>query len=327
MSSERIRYAMDQGALELPDGPVALFGAPADAPLSGIDPSQVTVIQRDAVATTAWQAHGVTVRTAPEGRYACAIVTLPRARDLAEAWLAEAAAHADLLVIDGAKTDGIESIAKAVKKRTRIDGQVSKAHGKCLWLKPGDALADWSRPDMHQNAEGDWVAPGVFSADAADPASRALAQALPAALKGHAADLGAGWGWLSREILAKEGVKTLHLVESDHAALSCARRNLDDSRAVYHWADATDWTPPAKLDCVVMNPPFHIGRKADPALGRAFIETAARALAPHGQLYMVANRHLPYETTLAELFRETAEIGGDNRFKLLHATRPIRTRR
>jgi len=73
-----------------------------------------------------------------------------------------------------------------------------------------------------------------------------------------------------------------------------------------------------------MNPPFHAGRAADPALGRAFIAAAARMLAPSGQLWMVANRHLPYEATLRETFRNVADAGGDGAFKVFHATRPLR---
>jgi 16S rRNA (guanine1207-N2)-methyltransferase len=37
---------------------------------------------------------------------------------------------------------------------------------------------------------------------------------------------------------------------------------------------------------------------------------------------MVANRQLPYETTLAERFAEAEEIGGDRTYKLLRARRP-----
>jgi 16S rRNA (guanine1207-N2)-methyltransferase len=143
-------------------------------------------------------------------------------------------------------------------------------------------------------------------------------------LKGRIADLGAGWGWLSREILRRPAVKSLHLVEADHAALDCARQNVSDARAAFHWADATRWAPETPLDAVVTNPPFHVGRRADPALGRAFLEAGARMLAPHGQLWLVANRHLPYETTLDALFRDVTEIGGDSRFKILQAARKRR---
>jgi 16S rRNA (guanine1207-N2)-methyltransferase len=73
-----------------------------------------------------------------------------------------------------------------------------------------------------------------------------------------------------------------------------------------------------------MNPPFHAGRAADPALGRAFIAAAARMLSPTGQLWLVANRHLAYETALQEHFRQVAEIGGDPSFRIMHAARPKR---
>ncbi|MBN8194873.1 methyltransferase, partial [Bacillus sp. NTK074B] len=80
-------------------------------------------------------------------------------------------------------------------------------------------------------------------------------------------------------------------------------------RARFHWADATN---PLKLqlDVVVMNPPFHQGRDANPRLGAQFIRTAAAMLKPSGQLFMVANRHLPYEATLAECFRKHGELPG-----------------
>jgi 16S rRNA (guanine1207-N2)-methyltransferase len=329
MSADRLSFALASGGLSLPgDGRIALFGAPGDAALDGLDPTRVEVIQTFFPDHTAWQQRGIAVQTEPEGPYAAVIVTLPRARDLAEDRIARASALAPggLVVVNGAKTDGVEALAKALRSRVTLLGQVSKAHGKCLWFKGGADLADW-RHDPARLPSGDLTAPGIFSADGPDPASHALAKALPATLKGRFADLGAGWGWLSRQILARESITELHLVEAEKAALDCARENVTDARAQFHWADATDWTPASALDGVIMNPPFHQGRKADPDIGRAFITSAARILAPHGRLWLVANRHLPYEATLTESFRETTEIGGDNRFKILQAARPSRQRR
>lgn len=329
MSMDRLTHAITAGGLTLPaEGRIALFGAPGDAALDTLAPARCEVIQSFYPDYAAWQRRGLTVRTAAEGPYAVAVVTVPRARDLAETLVAEASAltPGGLVVIDGAKTDGVESLAKALRKRVAIEGQVSKAHGKCLWFAGGADLSDWRR-DLQTLPSGDVTAPGVFSADGLDPASRALASALPETLKGHIADLGAGWGWLSRQVLRHDSVTELHLVEADKRALDCARFNVTDPRAHFHWADATDWTPPTPLDGVVMNPPFHHGRKADPQIGRDFISAAARILAPHGQLWLVANRHLPYEAALAEAFRETSQIGEDPRFKILHAARPSRQKR
>ncbi len=327
MSQDRLSYAIASGGLALPEtGRIALIGAPGDAPLGALDPARLDVVQSFAPDHAAWQRRGVNAVTEAQGRYAVAIVTLPRARDLAEDHIARASTLADLVVVDGAKTDGIEAIAKALRGRLSVRGQVSKAHGKCLWFTGGVDLSDWLHAPRTL-PDGEITAPGVFSADGPDPASEALAAALPATLKGRFADLGAGWGWLSKRILTRVDIKDLHLVEADKTALDCARQNVTDPRALFHWDDATIWTPPQPLDGVIMNPPFHQGRKADPQLGRAFIASAARILAPHGQLWLVANRHLPYETALAESFRDTSEIGDDSRFKILHAARPTRQRR
>jgi 16S rRNA (guanine1207-N2)-methyltransferase len=73
-----------------------------------------------------------------------------------------------------------------------------------------------------------------------------------------------------------------------------------------------------------MTPPFHTTRSADPALGQGFIAAAARNLTRNGDLWMVANRHLPYEATLNDVFAQVQEVTGDNRFKVFHASRPRR---
>ena len=47
-------------------------------------------------------------------------------------------------------------------------------------------------------------------------------------------------------------------------------------------------------------------------------------LARQGVLWMVANRHLPYDRSLSALFRDVQEIGGDAAFRLVRASHPLR---
>ncbi|KIC37631.1 MFS transporter [Ruegeria sp. ANG-R] len=251
------------------------------------------------------------------------IVFLPRAKALARALVFRACTRASgIVVVDGAKTDGVDSLLKDIRKRVAVEGPISKAHGKIFWFQSDAAVfADWAAPDV-QMVEGYRTAPGVFSADGIDPASALLLKSLPRKPGGHVADLGAGWGYLSAGLCRNEALRSLHLVEADHTALTCARANVDDPRARFHWADATSWAAPEPLDAVVMNPPFHTSRSADPTLGQGFIASAARNLKRSGDLWMVANRHLPYEATLSAAFVHVAEVAGDNRFKVFHASRP-----
>ncbi len=334
MASSRLSLALTDGGLALPgDGRIAVFAPRADTDLSALPRARCDMISGVRPDIDALSAAGWTTAQAPRDgiAYGAAVVFVPRAKARARALIAQAAdaAQGGLLVIDGQKTDGIDSILRDCRKRAGIIGSFSKAHGKTIWLAAdAGAFADWASAGPAPIAGGYVTAPGVFSADAVDPASALLADALPAEIGAHVVDLGAGWGYLSRRVLAQcSGVRRIDLVEADHDALACARINVDDPRAAFHWADATRWRPDSACDAVVMNPPFHTGRAADADLGRAFIAAAAAMLAPRGCLWMVANRHLPYEASLSQHFAQVVEVGGDPRFKVLSAARPSRQRR
>lgn len=70
-----------------------------------------------------------------------------------------------------------------------------------------------------------------------------------------------------------------------------------------------------------MNPPFHTGRAAEPAIGQGMIRAAAAALKPGGRLFLVANRQLPYERMLSAAFKSVVELASDKTFKILSARR------
>jgi 16S rRNA (guanine1207-N2)-methyltransferase len=167
-------------------------------------------------------------------------------------------------------------------------------------------------------ALGMWTQPGLFSWDRIDPGSRQLAEAL-GTLGGRGADLGCGTGYLARAVLAQPKVERLDLVDLDRRAIAAARRNVEDGRAHFHWADARSEPPLEALDFVVMNPPFHDGGAEDRALGQAFIRRAHAALRKGGRLWVVANRHLPYEGVLTPLFAQVELRGGQGGFKVYEA--------
>jgi len=75
-----------------------------------------------------------------------------------------------------------------------------------------------------------------------------------------------------------------------------------------------------------MNPPFHVSRAAEPDLGAAFIEAAAKVLTGSGHLWLVANRQLPYEAVLERSFRRVETVTSNSGFKVLSAQGPRRTR-
>jgi len=320
----RLSRAVPDGAFDMAAGQkIVVFNADTEARFDALGAFDLHMIVDSRLAFDHWQKQGFDTATGAGQSYAAALVCLPRAKAQARAMIAQAMrVTGGRVLVDGQKQDGVESVLRDMRKLLPVLGQVNKAHGKLFWCDANqDALADWAAgPALTEG--GFWTAPGVFSADAVDPASALLVQALPERLGARVADFGAGWGYLSAHALTDQSIQTIDLVEAGYMALECAKRNVTDPRAQFHWADATQWKPEKPLDCVIMNPPFHSGRAAEPALGQAFISAAARSLARSGTLWMVANRHLPYEEALAARFKEVRSIGDDPRFKLFCAMRP-----
>ncbi|MEM9579567.1 MAG: class I SAM-dependent methyltransferase [Pseudomonadota bacterium] len=323
MSMSRLALA-EQAAL-LPDlgACIAVLGPCDPSHVGGLTADALCGVQHSFQLTQSWQQAGLPVgRVFPEGATG-AIVIVPRAKKDARNLIALAVSQLPAgawIVVDGQKTDGVESLLKDVGKLIGKPGAYSKAHGKTFWFANTDTapLNDWAQAS--DVIAGGWrTAPGVFSADGVDPASALLIDSLPE-IAGTVADLGAGWGYLSAKALAKSpAIEAMHLVEDNAAALDCARHNVSDPRAKFHWLDALSWQPPALMDWVIMNPPFHSGRAATPDLGQAFIHKARDILKPGGTLVMVGNAHLPYDVTLNEAFHAPQIIARTTRFKVYQA--------
>jgi 16S RNA G1207 methylase RsmC len=76
-----------------------------------------------------------------------------------------------------------------------------------------------------------------------------------------------------------------------------------------------------RFDLVVTNPPFHVGKQTELSVPMQFIEDSWEVLAPGGQLFLVANRTLPYETPIKRRFGNVLMVHDGRRFKVLTATK------
>lgn len=204
-------------------------------------------------------------------------------------------------------------------------GESSKAHHRrCVVIRPetmtglDEAIAGGAArvvPGLEA-----WSQPGVFAWDRIDAGSALLASELPP-MKGAGADLGCGYGALATVVLRSPAVTALKLIDLDRRAVEAARRNVEDSRASFDWADVRTLEGSADLDFVVMNPPFHDGGAEDRRLGQAFVRQAAAMLKKGGVLWLVANRHLPYEADLAAAFKRVRPVGDAGGYKLIEAVK------
>ena len=268
------------------------------------------------------------------------LILPPRQRDEARALLARAlrlTERGGRIVACMSNDEGARSGEADLERIVGPLTTLTKNKCRVFWSAPldqphDDALVEeWLRLDaVRPIADGRFVSrPGVFAWDRIDVASQLLAEHLPSDLAGRAADLGAGFGYLSVELLQRcARIAALDLYEAERRALDLARRNLAalESRAAirYCWHDVTTGLTD-RYDVIVCNPPFHTHARADrPDIGRRFIATAAQSLLPGGRLWLVANRHLPYEQALGAGFERVRIVTQQHGFKIVEAMRAKR---
>jgi 16S rRNA (guanine1207-N2)-methyltransferase len=293
-----------------------------------------------------WESAGFSRVESPSGKWPLVMMLPGKSRDEI---LAQFALGHDLLEPGGQLLVALPNTLGAARFEKELarasGGVVSIQKHKCRAFhatldKPWNAelLENWRAGGRRRTVAGTGfvVEAGIFSPDRIDPGSQLLAERLPSHLRGRVADLGAGWGYLSKTILEKcQKVDVLDLYEADARALQCAQLNVkrcdspldlasppcalsDGPEIHFHWHDVAAGIS-GSYDAIVMNPPFHSGQATDIDLGRAFINSAAAALTRGGKLYLVANRQLPYEATLEAAGLAWSNVGESQHYKLLFA--------
>jgi 16S rRNA (guanine1207-N2)-methyltransferase len=329
--TSRLDIALDQSGLNLPeDGQIAVFRADAALDYSAMPVERTVMINSDRTQYDRLDSLGFQVSKAAEVDCTASLVQITRSKAETLALIAKALAATrvgGVVIVDGAKTDGIESVLKQCKARLPIDGVVAKSHGKLFWMTRPKALPEGivglqSALVLTPNKDGFLTAAGMFSPAHLDQGSALLAAHFDGRIKGHVADFGAGWGWLAKQALTVGDVSKIDLFEAEQTALEAAAANVTDARAQFHWQDVRNLKVTTPYDHVICNPPFHQGRAAEPAIGVEFIHKAAELLKPKGMLWLVANRQLPYEAALDQNFSHWKYLEETNSFKAILASKP-----
>ena len=306
-------------------------------PLPGLFCEQSFKPEADALSQAGF---AVNVPDAPK-TYELVLILPPRQRDEARALMARAVAMAKpggRIIACQSNDEGARSSEADLAQLTGEVESMSKNKCRVFWTASlarlnVSLLAHWQTLDEPRPiADGRFMSrPGIFAWDRIDVASALLAEHLPNNLAGRAADLGAGFGYLSAELLTRcAGISSLDVYEAENRALELARVNLKSFEARmpvnYRWHDVAAGLPD-KYDVIVTNPPFHAQRGIDrPDIGRRFISVAADSLRPGGRLWLVANRHLPYENALSENFDRVHTVVQRHGYKIIEAVRARATR-
>ncbi len=146
-------------------------------------------------------------------RFSQVLVLPPRQRDEARALLARALNHLAVggtVVAAMSNTEGAKSGEADMAKLTGCVRHLSKHKCRVFWSTPDEAgidpvlLAEWLSLDAPRAIVDGYVSrPGLFAWDRIDRASALLAAHLPDDLHGRVADLGAGYGYLATQVIAR----------------------------------------------------------------------------------------------------------------------------
>lgn len=275
--------------------------------------------------------------SAPQGEFDGAIVWLPKEKKLTEYLLASLAAllpsEAPVWLV-GEKRSGIKSIHKTIAAPWGAVQKIADGNHSSLLvmrLTAQQAAIDLTdflvtkalpQPPLEPLQLASY--PGVFAYPGIDAGSAMLLEHLPQFKAGTLLDFACGHGvlgaWLQRQ---QPDLKVSYLDVSAMALAACAKTlELNQLQGELIAADRLSAELPS-YDVIVSHPPFHTGQATDYSIGQQFLRNARQHLKPNGELWLVANRFLPWPELIEESFGHCERIAQDNKFAVYLATHKV----
>ena len=162
--------------------------------------------------------------------------------------------------------------------------------------------------------------PGVFAYPGIDEGSAVLLQHLPQWQHGWVLDFACGHGVLGAWLNRHSPELQLSYLDVSPLALAATTKTLalNDLQGECIASDGLPADLP-QFDYVVSHPPFHTGLATDYEIGRQFLLAVRKHLRPQGELWLVANRFLPWPELIEHAFGHCERIAQYNKFAVYMA--------
>ena len=164
--------------------------------------------------------------------------------------------------------------------------------------------------------------PGVFSQTGVDAATRLLLQQLPP-LQGSVLDFACGTGIIGCFAQRQTAVTQVSFLDVSPLAIAAARCNASDTgNSKFYLSDGLrEVAHTERFNVIVSNPPFHRGLATDYSIAEQFISESHQHLHRGGQLFIVANRFLPWPKHIEQHFGHCETLAADSRFAVYRGIR------
>lgn len=165
---------------------------------------------------------------------------------------------------------------------------------------------------------------GVFARNQLDIGARFLLAHLPPAGAAQVIDLGCGNGVLGLRYAQLSPNSRVHFVDESYLAIASVSENIATNlpnSSLYTVAVDDCLTAQAShsADLILCNPPFHQEHVITEHIAQQMFRDSKRVLRKNGELWVVANRHLPYYHSLKRLFRTVKTVAQNNKFMIYQA--------
>lgn len=168
----------------------------------------------------------------------------------------------------------------------------------------------------------------VFSREQLDQGARFLLSqfsALPVA--GDVVDLACGNGILGIMYKRLHESAAVQFIDESYMAIASTRENYSNAfpgmgdNAQYFVSDGLSGHTDECADLILCNPPFHQLHVVDERIANEMFRQSKRCLRRGGELWVVANRHLPHTESLKRLFGQCRPVSSNKKFNVLRAVK------